>query len=158
MCVRVFLRSPHSASASVLASAFPRTPLTLACDPYSTGTPHAQTDHCPACRPPPGHTQVERLQRKFHGIHSTLVHGPSLASGPTSRAITDLDASLMVSVAASPLAAALAGGGAQARAGGGPAAQRGGEWGSVGWRLTLGWKEWSGARVAVGLERAGNFL
>ncbi|PNW77356.1 hypothetical protein CHLRE_10g433050v5 [Chlamydomonas reinhardtii] len=57
--------------------------------------------------------RVERLQRKFHGIHSTLVHGPSLASGPTSRAITDLDASLMVSVAASPLAAALAGGGAQ---------------------------------------------
>ncbi|KAG2433018.1 hypothetical protein HXX76_008745 [Chlamydomonas incerta] len=56
--------------------------------------------------------RVERLQRKFHGIHSTLVHGPSLASGPTSRAITDLDASLMLSVVASPLAG-LAAGGAQ---------------------------------------------
>ncbi|KXZ51508.1 hypothetical protein GPECTOR_12g471 [Gonium pectorale] len=52
--------------------------------------------------------RVERLQRKFHSIHSTLVHGPSLASGPTSRAI-DLDASIMLaSIAASPLQPALA--------------------------------------------------
>ncbi len=39
--------------------------------------------------------QVERLQRKFQSIHQTLVHGPSMASGPLSRAI-DLDASLML--------------------------------------------------------------
>ncbi|PNH09185.1 Dynamin-like protein ARC5 [Tetrabaena socialis] len=50
--------------------------------------------------------RVGRLQRQFHAIHSTLVHGPSLASGPTSRAInTDLDASIMLAsvVLASPL-------------------------------------------------------
>ncbi|GFR45611.1 hypothetical protein Agub_g7018 [Astrephomene gubernaculifera] len=48
--------------------------------------------------------RVERLQRKFHSVHSTLVHGPSLASGPTSRAIMDLDASsVFASVVASPM-------------------------------------------------------
>ncbi|GLC37302.1 hypothetical protein PLESTF_000486000 [Pleodorina starrii] len=47
--------------------------------------------------------RVERLQRKFHSIHSTLVHGPSLASGPTSRAITDLETSMMLSSVVSPL-------------------------------------------------------
>lgn len=44
---------------------------------------------------PGGRVQVERLQRKFQSIHQTLVHGPSMASGPLSRAI-DLDASLML--------------------------------------------------------------
>ncbi|KAG2491621.1 hypothetical protein HYH03_009992 [Edaphochlamys debaryana] len=73
--------------------------------------------------------RVERLQRKFHGIHSTLVHGPSLASGPTSRAITDLDASVMmasVSVASPLPAYSSAGGGGSLRGGG------------VGGRLALG--------------------
>ncbi|GLI59277.1 hypothetical protein VaNZ11_001126 [Volvox africanus] len=51
--------------------------------------------------------RVERLQRKFHSIHLTLVHGPSVSCGPTSRAITDLEASVMVSTAASPLQPAL---------------------------------------------------
>lgn len=46
--------------------------------------------------------QVERLQRKFHSIHLTLVHGPSMGTGPTSRAITDLEASVMISTTVSP--------------------------------------------------------
>ncbi|GIL71330.1 hypothetical protein Vretimale_2679 [Volvox reticuliferus] len=53
--------------------------------------------------------RVERLQRKFHSIHLTLVHGPSVACCPTSRAINDLEASVMVSTAASPLQPALSG-------------------------------------------------
>jgi hypothetical protein len=70
------------------------------CRPCKTRHAFASAGGCPgfARRAP----QVERLQRKFHSIHSTLVHGPSLASGPTSRAITDLEASMVLSSVASP--------------------------------------------------------